>query len=110
MNEISDKEISDRYLRMINTIHSIPEVTKNLPEFKQTRRDYLFYKLLNGWNLERAKAGFKPLSTKRLASAINSNPFLKDDDGELELLIKECEQKGNYKKAHFILFGKKKTK
>lgn len=72
-------------------------------------RDELFHRLWNGWNRARESAGFPKLSKSRLAIAINLNPFLKKDDGELELLIKECERVGNYKKAHFILFGSKKT-
>ena len=68
------------------------------------RRDELFYRLLNGWNRERKKAGFDPISNERLATAINKNPILKRDDGELELLIKTNEERGNYKHAHFILF------
>lgn len=72
----------------------------------KTRRDELFYRLLNGWNKERELAGYKAILPARLAIAINSNPFLKKSDGELELLIKQCEKVGNYKKAHFILFKK----
>lgn len=78
-----------------------PTLTTSL--FKDQRAE-LFYRLLEGWNKERIQNGYKPLTQKRLASAINSNPFLRKDDGELELLIKECEQKGSYKKAQFILF------
>ena len=70
------------------------------------RRDELFYTLLNGWNEDRVKAGYKPLSKARLASAIAINPFLKSDD-ELELLIKNCQSKKSYKYAHWVLFPKK---
>lgn len=67
-------------------------------------RDELFYRLFDAWNADRIKAGYKPLSKARLATAINRNPFLKSDDGALLDLIKECEAKGNFKKAHFVLF------
>jgi len=70
----------------------------------KSQRDELFYRLFDGWNGDRIKAGYKPISKARLAVAINSNPFLKSDDGALLDLIKECENKGNFKKAHFILF------
>ena len=73
----------------------------------KSRRDELFYTLLNLWNEDRKKAGYKPMSKARLAVAINSNPFLKEDDGELALLLHECQQKGNFKKAQWTLFPKK---
>lgn len=75
-------------------------------EYK-SRRDELFFRLLNGWNTARKEAGYLPLNTKRLAVAINNNPWLKKDDGALETLIVECEKKGNYKKAQWIVFPKK---
>lgn len=75
-------------------------------EYK-SRRDELFFRLLNGWNTSRKEAGYLPLNAKRLAVALNSNPFLKKDDTALEAIIRECEAKGNYKKAQFILFPKK---
>ena len=78
---------------------------KKLP-YKSDRAE-LFYRLLEGWNKDRIKAGYSPLSKSRLAIAINANPFLKTDDGELLNLIKECELKGNYKRAQWILFPKK---
>lgn len=85
------------------TIKNWKPQSENQAVYK-TRRDELFYRLLNGWNIKRVEAGYMPLSKTRLATAINRNPFLKKDDGELELLINQAEEVGNYKKIHFILF------
>ncbi len=93
------KKINDIFHRFVPTFHKNGAITLG-----EDRRVYLFNRLLNGWNKERKIAGFKEISPKRLAVAINSNPFLKKDDGEFELLIKECEEKGSYKKAQWVLF------
>lgn len=125
MNEITDKEISERMKLFVKPItFKVKNMFGEDVWIKQdrvftyaSRRDELFHKLLTGWNIERVKAGFKPLSKARLASALAKNPHLRpyDDEGnetnndeDLFTLINECEKKGNYKKAHFILFPKKK--
>lgn len=107
-NYPSDEEVSNRYtkIQLAFTEIVLPFLKKEL-EYK-CYRDELFDRLIKGWNIERVKAGYKPLSAKRLATAINMNPFLKSDDGELELIIKTCEKRGNYKFAHYILFPKTK--
>ena len=84
------------------TIKDWKPQTENQAVYK-TRRDELFYRLLDGWNIEREKAGYAPLSKARLATAIKRNPFLKTDDDELELLIRQAEEVGNYKKIHWLL-------
>lgn len=98
--------------QLFNTINKITDTkslfsmtgfsTKESPY--ENKRDELFYRLLNGWNQDRVRAGYVGLSKARLAIAINRNPFLRTDDDALEFLIKECEEKGNYRKAHFVLF------
>lgn len=117
MNEPSDEEVSNEFKNILNTpflmkdkFTGVINVTadKIIKTTFFSYRDELFYKLLNGWNEERVKAGFKPITAKRLATAINSNPWLKKDDGELEFLIKTCENRGNYKFAQYTLFPKKK--
>lgn len=110
MNEPTDQELSNQYSKVsvdfMNFFSglSMEEEADFIKGKYKSYRDELFYRLLNGWNESRKQAGYKPLSKARLASAIARNPFLKKDDGELELLIKTCEQKGNYKIAHFTLF------
>lgn len=105
MDYIPDKDISNTVKHMTDTRLLFSKTGYTFKEVKyKTYRDELFYRLLNGMNNKRAKLGFKEISKARLAIAINRNPFLKKDDGELELLIKECENKGNYKKAYYILF------
>ena len=79
----------------------ISEIQINRPEvlFK-TRRAELINRLHDGiW--EKAKeTGYKldkGWTEDKIAIRCNKNPALKKDEG-LELLIKECEQMGNYKK------------
>lgn len=105
----SDQEVIKTVKKMLfpivsNSFKAFDHLVKDIKPIFTSRRDELFHRLLNGWNIEREQNGFKKIGAARLASAIKRNPFLKNDDGELELLIKECEAKGNYKKAHFILF------
>jgi hypothetical protein len=112
MNEyISDQDIHNRFINIkpiaftgVNNfvIKEVKEI-----EFKK-ERDELFDRFIKGWNRERHMVGIKPISPKRLAIAINSNPFLKKDDGALRDLVFHCEKVGNYKKAQWILFPKKK--
>jgi hypothetical protein len=65
----------------------------------KTYRAELIHKLTKGINRER-EGKYKPLTEKVVALMVNRNPFLagKKNDGELSALIKECEEKGNYKK------------
>lgn len=112
MNYPSDEEVDRSYKNVItnNLFYQkrIVQLVDDKDRYYETYRDDLFYRLFDGWNANRVKNGYKPLSKARLASAINRNPFLKKDDGELLNLIKECEAKGNYKKAQWILFSSKK--
>ncbi len=107
-NYIPDQEVVNATKRMIsvpgNFFRSFDfEVRKGY----KSERDELFNRLLVGWNIQRVRAGYKKISPARLASAINSNPFLKSDDGALRTLVFECEKVGNYKKAHWTLYPKK---
>ena len=104
----SDQEIYQTINKITNTksLFSMSGYSVKKSPYKDSRAE-LFYRLLEGWNKDRVNAGYEPLSKSRLAIAINSNPFLKTDDGELLNLIKECESKGNYKKAQWVLFPKK---
>jgi hypothetical protein len=104
----SDQETYDVVNKITDTksLFSMSGFSIKKSPYKSDRAE-LFYRLLEGWNKDRVKAGYLPLSKTRLAIAINANPFLKKDDGELLNLIKECEEKGNYKKAQWILFPKK---
>ena len=75
-------------------------------DFKN-RRDELVSRLCDGINRERIGTEYKPATKAHLAKIINRNPFLARSDGELELLIKECERKGNYKKFWWVVNPKK---
>ena len=117
MEQITDEEVSNEFKNILNTPFLMKEkftgvinvtADKIIKTTFFSYRDELFYKLLNGWNEERKKAGFKPITTKRLATAINSNPWLKNSTEELYNILTKCEKAGNYKFASFILFPKKK--
>ena len=83
----------------------LSELLKTEPQkiFK-TYRAELIHKLTKGLNRDR-EGKYKPLSEKAVALMVNRNPFLagKDKDGELSALIKECEEKGNFKKFWWII-------
>jgi len=68
----------------------------------KTRRDEILSTYLPDLNELREKAGYKPMSKKLLAIKCNQNPFLKDD-GELENLLKECQNKRSYSKLFWVL-------
>lgn len=68
----------------------------------RSRRDELIDRLTNGINLSRIGTKFRPVTHRQMAIRVNKNPFFKGRDGELELLIKTCEEKGNYSKFFYI--------
>ena len=68
----------------------------------KNRRDELIKTTVEDINRLRLGTQYKPITAKLLSIKCNSNPFLKSTD-ELELLIKECKQKGNYKKLFWVI-------
>lgn len=81
------------------------EYTPTPVAFK-SRRDELVSRITDGINAHRIGTQWKPISTRTVAIRINLNPAISKDDGELELLIKDCESKGNYKKFFWVTNGK----
>lgn len=75
----------------------------------RSRRDELISRLTDGINKLRKGTKYGPINKRTVAIKANSNPFLKND-GELELLIKTCEQKNNYSKFFWITKIIKKLK
>ncbi len=75
------------------------------PSIFRTRRAELIYRLVDGINFSRIGSKYKQVDTKTIGIKCNMNPFLKND-GELELLIKECENKGSYSKFWWVVNGK----
>ena len=65
-------------------------------------RDELVDGFVKGINSQRVGTKFKPISHKQVALRINGNPFFKQRDGEIELLLKDCVKKGNYKKFFWV--------
>lgn len=119
-NYPSDEEVSNEFKNILNTPFLMKDkftgvinvtadkIIKTTFSAKAEQIDDIFYKIFNGLNEERKKAGFKPITAKRLATAINSNPWLKNSTEELYNILTKCEKAGNYKFASFILFPKKK--
>lgn len=81
------------------------EYTPTPVAFK-SRRDELVSRITEGINNRRIGTKYKPLTTRTVAIRINLNPAISKDDGELELLIKDCERVGNYKKFFWVTNGK----
>lgn len=68
----------------------------------KNRRDELVSKITDDINKLREGTKFAKVSKKMIALRLNSNPFLAKDDGEVELLFKECNQKQNYSKFWWL--------
>lgn len=77
--------------------------TEPKPKYKNYR-DELISKITDGINRERQGTKYKPVNKRMIALLVNRNPFLKGkrNDGELSALLKECQEKGNFKKFWFI--------
>ena len=67
----------------------------------KTFRSELISRLTKGINNLRIGTKYKPVTERLIAIRANKNPFLKSD-GELELLIKECEAKSSYSKFFWV--------
>ena len=68
----------------------------------RSRRDELISRLTDGINMKRIGTKYKPVTERSIAIRVNKNPYFKGQDGELELLIKTCEEKGSYSKFFFV--------
>lgn len=68
----------------------------------KNRRDELIQTTVENINRLRVGTQYKPITAKWLAIKCNANPFLKDTT-ELELVIKDCKTKGNYKKLFWLI-------
>ena len=75
----------------------------------KSRRDELVSRITDGINTLRVNTPYKPVSKRTVALILNLNPALAKSDDEVELLAKECESVGNYKKFWWLRgFDKKK--
>ena len=74
----------------------------------KSRRDEIISKMVEEINKLREGTAFRKETKANLAKRINMNPFLKgkDNDGELELLYKECHKKNNYSLLYWTLKNK----
>lgn len=64
----------------------------------RSQRDELVNHFVQGINKERLGTKFKPITAKQVALRLNANPHFKGQDGEIYMLLKECQQKGTFKK------------
>lgn len=70
-------------------------------EYKN-RRDELVSLFVEAINKSREGTKFKKVDKRLVALRLNSNPFLAKDDGEVELLLKECKSKNNFSKFWWV--------
>jgi len=75
---------------------------KSEPSIYRSRHEELVARLANGINLKRIGTKYKPITTKEVALRINKNVWFKGRDGELDLLIRTCEEKGSYSKFFWV--------
>lgn len=112
-NMPSDQEIYNTINKITNTasLFSMTGYSPKQSSYKDNRAE-LFYKLLEGLNRDRKRAGFKLITKARLGVVLNTNVLLKvneaDNNEELHALVEKCEKAGNWKLASWILFPKKK--
>lgn len=67
----------------------------------KNKRDEIISLMVDEINKLRVGTKFKPITKRLIAIKANKNPFLKDD-GELELIYKECKEKQNFSKFFWI--------
>lgn len=85
-------------------LNSLLGTYKPTPTPFKTRRDEILSEHIGAINAERKEycervgKKYEPISKKDLAIRINQNPKLAGDDnnGELELLLRQCKDKGSY--------------
>lgn len=89
-------------------------ISNLIKEYKPTetlyknKRDEIITLMVDEINNLREGTNFKKETKANLAKRINMNVFLKgnENDGELELLYKECHAKNNYSKLYWVLKNK----
>lgn len=74
----------------------------------KNKRDELIKEAVDHINLMRVGTKYKKESYMLLARRINMNPFLagKENDGELEKVLKGCRGKSNYSHLYMLLKNK----
>lgn len=83
-----------------------PEAYKTTRQSKfRSRRDELVSLITDGINGYRVGTKWKPITARTVALLINRNPALAKDDGEIELLYKECMAKGSFSKLFWVVKG-----
>lgn len=68
----------------------------------RSRKEELIDRLVKGINISRIGTKYKPVTAKEVALRINYNGFFTGRPDHLEVLINECEKKGNYSKFFFV--------
>lgn len=97
-------------LQNTNPMKPLTHITYSpTPSTFKSEREELVARLVDGINKERVGTPYKPTTAKRVALLLNRNPWLagQRNNGEVRLLIKECEKVGHYKKFWWIINPKK---
>lgn len=71
--------------------------------YYRNRRHELVDRLVKGINKDREGTKYPKVIDRVISIKINKNPFLAHSDDELELLIKECEERGNFSKFWWVV-------
>lgn len=86
---------------LFNISLHLKERTFNKEVKYKNRRDEIISNMVEEINKLRVGTKYKPVTKRFIAIKVNGNPFLKDD-GELELIFKECLKKGSFAKLFWI--------
>ena len=99
----SDEQIHSTINKMTDTksLFSMTGYSPKQSPYKNWRAE-LIAEAVKDINLLRQGTKYKPTTERLIAIKCNRNPFLKND-GELELLLRECRNKRNYSKLFFVL-------
>ncbi len=72
----------------------------------RSRRDELVSLMTDGINSYRVGTKWKPVTKRYIAIQVNKNPAFTGNDGELELVYKDCIKKGSFAKFFWITNGR----
>lgn len=92
----------------MQSISNLIKEYKPIQTIYKNKRDEILTLMVDEINKLREGTNFKKETKANLAKRINMNVFLKgnENDGELELLYKECHAKNNYSKLYWVLKNK----
>lgn len=80
------------------------------PSIFKTRRQEIVAEYVKEINMKRIGTKYRLISPKEVALRLNMNPKLAKDDGECDLLLKTCVEKGSFSKFFWVCPLNKITK